>query len=88
MVVNWFGTRVAIELPAWAAVLAGAAFALAVSAAAGMVLARKEYVCGVCGHAFKAKWYAIILSPQHGGERLLYCEKCGCKSWSRREKRR
>ncbi|MBO4264531.1 MAG: hypothetical protein J5922_00440 [Clostridia bacterium] len=70
------------------AAIGGAAFVVAVCAAAGMIMARKNYICRVCGNAFRSKWYKIILAPQHNGDRLLYCEKCGCLSWSKREKRR
>lgn len=68
------------------AAFCGAAFVVAVCAAAGIIMARKDYVCRVCGSAFKSKWYKIILAPQHKGDRLLYCGKCGCKSWCGRDK--
>lgn len=84
MTVNWFGRRVALLMPAWALALAGAAVLGAVCVAAGMILARKEYVCSICGCSFRTRWYRIIAAPQHRGDRFLYCPGCGCKSWCAR----
>ena len=88
MTINWFGTRVSLEMPVWAFAFGSAVFLVSVCAAAGAILARKDYVCRVCGFSFRARWYRIILAPQHDGDRLLFCPRCGCKSWCDRQKRR
>ena len=86
MTVNWFGARVELGMPVWAFALGSAAFLISVCYTAGTVLARKNYVCRVCGKAFRARWYRIILAPQHNGDRFLFCDSCGCKSWCCRAK--
>ena len=72
------------EVPWYVIAVPSVLFIAASVVITGFILSKNTYVCPVCGHKFKPKWWQGLLSAQIGSERTFRCPECGNKGFCRK----